>query len=394
MNEDPRIKCPKCGAEIKLTESLAGPLVAATRREMQLSIDEAKAAKEEALQTIERRQRDLDSFVAEKVAQERRKADADAKTAVAVEVTALQADLAAAQKAQAEAVRKERELESRERAVTLTIEQGITTGVAQARQEALREAGEANRLALSEKDLQLDSMRRTIDDLKRKAEQGSQQLQGEVQELDLERQLREKFTIDVIGEVAKGVRGADITQTVFAPSGARCGMILWELKRTKNWSAGWLAKLREDGRAAQADILVIVSTALPEEVETFDFCENVWICSPKTALPVATALRTVLLAVHNTRQVQAGMRSKSEEVYAYVTGAQFRHRVEALVEAFTMLKDDLDAEKKAVTRQWAKREAQVARVMESTAGMFGDLQGIAGRALPEPDGLKALGGGE
>ena len=138
---------------------------------------------------------------------------------------------------------------------------------------------------------------------------------------------------------------------------------------------------------------MIVSAALPEAVETFDCVDNVWVCSPKTALSVAVALRAALLGAHNVRQVQAGMKTKSEEVYAYVTGPQFKRRVEALVEAFTTMQEDLTAEQKATQRQWAKRSAQIERVLTSTSGMFGDMQGIAGKALPEPEGL-ALAGGE
>jgi hypothetical protein len=211
----------------------------------------------------------------------------------------------------------------------------------------------------------------------------------------LEATLRTAFPHDEVGEVAKGVNGADCTQVVNAPSGVRCGLILWESKRTKRWSDAWLAKLREDGRRAQADLLVIVSAALPEEVAAFTCLDGVWVCKPAAAVPMAMALRATLLAAHNVRQVQAGMRTKSEEVYGYVTGPQFRRRVEALVEAFTNMTEDLAAERKAMERQWAKRAVQLERAAASTSGMFGDLQGIAGKALPEPAGLAlGQGGGE
>ena len=175
------------------------------------------------------------------------------------------------------------------------------------------------------------------------------------------------------------------------------GLILYESKRTRNWSQGWLGKFREDGRKASADLLVIVSQVLPEDIVTtgFGLIDGVWVCSPVTSIALAVALRSILLAVHNTKQVQEGMKSKSEEVYAYVTGPQFRHRVEALVEAFTGLQEDLRKERAATERQWAKREAWIDRVLVSTSGMFGDLQGIAGKALPAPSGLELeAGGGE
>jgi hypothetical protein len=240
-----------------------------------------------------------------------------------------------------------------------------------------------------EKDTTLQSLQTKIDDLQQKITQGSQQLQGEVQELDLEQSLRSAFPFDSITEVAKGANGADCSQVVASPTGAHCGTILYESKRTKNWSDGWLPKLREDGRKAQADILVLVSQALPEELNATSFgcIDSVWVCAPPLATTLATALRATLLAVHNTKQVQAGMATKAEEVYGYVTGPQFRHRVEALVESFTAMNEDLAAEQRSTQRQWAKRAMQIERILTSTTGMFGDLQGIAGKALPEPAGL-------
>jgi hypothetical protein len=188
-------------------------------------------------------------------------------------------------------------------------------------------------------------------------------------------------------EVGKGVNGADVTMLVTAPSGARCGVILFESKRTKNWSPGWLPKLREDGRAAQADLLVLVTQAMPKDVDGFDCTDNVWVVQPRLAVALTVALRDGLLRVHATKQAQEGQLTKSEEVYSYVTGPQFKRRVEAIVESYTTMQEDLTAEQKAVQRQWAKRAAQIERVLTSTSGMFGDLQGIAGRALPAPAGL-------
>jgi hypothetical protein len=310
------------------------------------------------------------------------------------EAEQLRAKLAEAQKAQAEALRKERELDDRERELELTVERRIGEGVGAARDAARRDADEANRLKLLEKDTLLESMQKKVEELNQKITQGSQQMQGEVQELDLQAKLTAAFPFDSITEVAKGVNGADCSQVVASSTGAHCGLILWESKRTKNWSDGWLPKLREDGRKAQADLLVIVSQTLPEELSAASFgcIDSVWVCAPLLATTLALALRATLLAVHNTKQVQAGMLSKSEEVYAYVTGPQFRHRVEALVESFTAMNEDLAVEQKSMQRQWAKRATQIERILTSTTGMFGDLQGIAGKALPEPAGLALPGG--
>jgi hypothetical protein len=174
---------------------------------------------------------------------------------------------------------------------------------------------------------------------------------------------------------------------VVGPMGQRCGTILWESKRTKNWSDTWLPKLRDDQRAAKAEIASIVSHALPKGIETFDFIDGIWVTESRCAIPVAIALRQYLIQIAVARQAGEGQQTKMEMVYQYLTGPRFRHRVEAIVEKFSDMQSDLDRERKTMTRLWAKREQQIAGVIESTAGMYGDLQGIAGKTLHEIEGL-------
>jgi hypothetical protein len=398
--QEPTIICPKCKTEIKLTETLAGPLLEATKKQAAEDLAAAnKRAETIAASVGEAVAREHNATKAAAITEARADAyqaieDAKATARLAeLRASALSGKLQEAQQAQAAAVKREGELADKERELNLTIEREIAARTFTIRDHAIKESDEANRLRLLEKDTLLQSLETKVAELTQKITQGSQQLQGEVQELDLEARLRSAFPHDVIEEVGKGVNGADCAQTVQSPTGALCGLILYESKRTKNWSPGWLPKLREDGRKAGADLLVIVSQALPEEVETFNQIDNVWICSPSVVLPLAVALRATLLAVHNVKQVQAGMATTAEEVYSYVTGPQFRRRVEALVEAFTTMQEDLTAEQKATQRQWAKRVAQIERVLTSTSGMFGDLQGIAGKALPAPVGLSLGEGG-
>jgi hypothetical protein len=276
----------------------------------------------------------------------------------------------------------------------LTIEKRVQAGLTATRDQARKEADEQIHLKLMEKDQQLASMQRQIEDLKRRAEQGSQQLQGEVQELDLEALLKAKFPRDTIEPVPKGEFGGDVVHRVLGPLGQQCGTILWESKRTKNWTDGWLPKLREDQRAAKAEIAVMVSQTLPKEVDTFDVIDGVWVTHPRTAIPVAIVLRHTLIEVACARQSGEGQQTKMEMVYEYLTGPRFRLRVQAIVEAFSTMQSDLDKERKAIMKQWAKREEQIERVIQATVGMYGDLQGIAGRSLQEIDGLglKALEG--
>ena len=172
-----------------------------------------------------------------------------------------------------------------------------------------------------------------------------------------------------------------------ARSAKPCGTILWESKRTKSWSDGWLVKLREDQRAAKAEVAVIVSQALPKGVETFELIDGVWVTHPRAAIPVAVTLRHTLIEVASARQATEGQQTKMEMVYQYLTGPRFRQRVQAIVEAFSSMQEDLDKEKKVITKQWAKARGADRAVMQSTVGMYGDLQGIAGKTLQEIEGL-------
>jgi hypothetical protein len=414
---EPTITCPKCASEIRLTESLAAPLIAATRQQFERQLsqkDEDIAKREQAIRDKEKQiaeeKRKLDDQIADQVAaqlkserarvieEESKKAKQAAASELdtkARELADLQevlkvrdAKLAEAQKAQAELIKKQRELDDAKRELELTVEKRVQDGLTEVRTQAKREAEEGLKLKVMEKDQTIASMQQKIEELKQKAEQGSQQLQGEVQELELEGLLRAKFPFDSIEPVPKGEFGGDVLQRVISQSGQASGTILWESKRTKNWSDGWLAKLREDQRTAKAEISVLVSQVLPKGVEAFDVVDGVWVTSPRAALPVATILRHTLLQVSVARQVSEGQQTKTEMIYQYLTGPRFRHRVEAIVEAFSTMQEDLDRERKAITKQWAKREEQIERVMSSTVGMYGDLQGIAGKSLQEIDGLE------
>lgn len=413
---DPTITCPHCQAEIPLTESLAAPLVAATRRDFEAKLARKEAettAREAALAARERElaaargaldqevTRQVDSQLAAArealVAEEARKAKLSAAAELAArlrEVTDLKAlleerdaKLAEAQLAQAETLRRQRELDDARRELELNIEKRVQQSLDEARAGARREAEDALKLQVAEKDQAIVSMKQTIEELKRKAEQGSQQLQGEVQELALEALLAARFPHDTIEPVAKGEFGGDALQRVVAPGGIAAGALLWESKRTRHWSDGWLAKLREDQRTAKADVAVLVSQALPRGVDTFDCIDGVWVTSPRSVLPVALVLRQSLIELALARKSAEGHETKTEMVYAYLTGPRFRQRVEAIVEAFSSMNEDLDRERKAIMKQWAKREAQISRVMTATVGMYGDLQGIAGRSLQEIEGL-------
>ncbi len=414
---EPTIICPKCKAEIPLTESLAAPLIEATRKQYERKLsqkDKEIEQREEALRDKEKKvadaKRRLDQQVADQVAEQLkaervRIAAEEAKKAKLVNAAEIEArsrevdglkevlaannqKLAEAQSAQAGLLKKQRELDDAKRELDLTVEKRVQENLTEVRTRAKREAEEAERLKVAERDQKIASMQRTIEELQRKAEQGSQQLQGEVQELELESLLRAKFPYDTIEPVPKGEFGGDTIQRVVSPAGVMAGTILWEAKRTKNWSNGWLAKLREDQRTAKAELSILISQALPEGVETFDVIDGVWVAHPRVIVPVATVLRNTLLEVSTARLINEGQQTKAEMVYQYLTGPRFRQRVEAIVEAFSGMQEDLDKERKAIMKQWAKRSEQIERVMGATVGMYGDLQGIAGKSIQEIEGLE------
>ncbi|WP_412773441.1 DUF2130 domain-containing protein [Nitrobacter sp.] len=412
---EPQIVCPNCHAEIKLTESLAAPLVAETRRqfEQQLAAKEADFGRREA--ALKKTQDDLakareaiDEQVAARLKAERASiVETEAKkarTALANDLeqrdrqlaelqqnlTANNAKLAEAQAAQAEIMRKSRELDDAKREIELTVEKKVQENLTTIRDKAKLEAEESLKSKVSEKEAQIAGMQRQIEELQRKASQGSQQLQGEALELELESLLRGRFPRDLIEPVPKGEFGGDVLHRVLGPAGQSCGAILWESKRTKNWSDGWLAKLRDDQRAAKAEIALIISATLPKGVETFDLVDNVWVSEPRFAIPLAIALRESLINLTGSRQAAVGQQTKMELVYQYLTGPRFRHRIDAIVEKFTDMQADLDRERKTMMRMWAKREEQLKGVLDSTAGLYGDLQGIAGRAMQEIESLDIL----
>ena len=405
---EPTLHCPNCNHEIRLTESLAAPLLAETRQRFQeqLASKDAEIARKAETLRQEREQlakdreqvedqvtKRLAAERAQLVAAEAKKAQAASAAALSdkeAQVAELQAALATnntklaeAQQQQAEVIRQQRKLEDEKRELDLTVERRVQASVADIHLKVRHEADEAARLRVAEKDQTIESMTRTIEELKRKAEQGSQQSQGEVLELELEELLRGRFPTDLIEPVAKGELGADVIQQVNGAVGQPAGIVLWETKRTKAWSDSWLAKLREDQRRCGADIALIISHALPKHIEHFDLMDGVWVAHPRCALPVAVALRQSLIELSSSRLVQQGQQTKMEQVYQYLTGNKFRQRIEAVVEKFNDMREDLDKERKFIGRQWAKRETQIVAVIESTVGMVGDLQAIAGKAMPE-----------
>lgn len=411
---DQVIVCPYCQKEIPLTEALSHRITEQARRQFEDASKkkDADIAKEREILAAEEAKLAAarESFAA-KVAQEAkaeaeklaRKTEEKLREAAAVELNDLRETLGEKSRALKEAQTKElelrkqqRDLEAKKEAFELEMQRKLDEVKEVVRQEALKKADEDHRAKDLEKDKQINDMLRQIDELKRKAEQGSQQTQGEVLELELEDILKSAFPFDEIAPVAKGRAGADVLQRVCDKTGRNCGTIIWESKQTKIWQDKWIAKLKDDQAAEKAQIAVLLTAVLPKEVSGFGFSSGIWITNFASTIGLATALRHNLMEVAMSKLSVVGKNDKMEFLYEYLSGPEFRNRIQVLVEIFVTMQNELEQEKRAMARIWAKREKQIARIISNTSGMYGDVQGIVGASLPQIEALEleALEAGE
>ncbi len=256
-----------------------------------------------------------------------------------------------------------------------------------------QKAEDEHKLKDLEKDNKLQQALEQIESLKTKIQQGSQQTQGETLELELELKLRSEFPTDKILEIKKGQRGADVSQEVIDKLGRCCGMILWESKNAE-WANSWISKLKEDQRQAKADLAVLVSVKLPEGVDSFAYRDGVWIVSWKHFIPLSWSLRFNLVSLFHERQSSEGKDEKMKILYKYLTGTEFKSRVEGIVDAFTNLQEELEKEKRYFNVKWARQEKEIRKVVDHTHGMYGDLQYVIGKSLPEIKSLELESGKE
>lgn len=378
---DQTIICPYCNKKILLSKALTGQIEEKLRQDF-----EAEAKK---------REKDIERKYEEKFAAERKRAEKKARESLAVELAELRQqvsekdeELGKARRQELNLRKRQRELEEKEKAMELEVARKLDEERRKIEGQIAARLAEENRVKDLEKDKQLADLRQQIEELKRKAEQGSQQLRGEVVELELEEILRANFPYDEIEPVAKGIKGADVIQRVNTSAGQPCGTIIWESKNTKTWSDNWIPKLKDDQRTLKAEIAVLASMVLPKGISHFGNVDGVWVTDFSTVIGVASALRANLTQVSMTRLAVEGKSSKMEVLYAYLSGTEFKQRVEAIVESFVAMNEDLDREKRAMETAWSKREKQIQRVIHSVAGMYGDMQGIIGATLPKIEYLE------
>jgi len=349
---------------------------------------------------LEEKEKTFDLQLQRKLAEERERVKAEAvktaRDAAALEIRDLKdqaADkdrrLADAAEAELELRKQKRELEEKSKTLELEVARKVDAERAVIQEETAKQLHEEFRLKDAEKDKKLQDALRVNDELRRKLQQGSQQTQGEVLELELEQLIAASFPADQIEPVPKGINGADIVQRVMTKTGHSCGTIVWESKRTKSWSDGWLQKLKDDQRQIKADVAVLVSEVLPKDCKNFAKYDGVWISTPQCAISLAVALRAQLIDVAMVKLAAVGKNEKMEILYQYISGPEFKQRVEAIVEAFVAMQEDVQEERRIAERRWARREKLIQKVISNTSGMYGDFQGLIGSSLQTIPSLSA-----
>ncbi len=398
------IKCPHCNKDIRLTEALFHQVEDRVKK----GLAEEAAEQEKKLSAREKdiaeREMGLKAALEERLNIARAEIESQAGKEARAEIEKELKDLKErdlektkrieeAERSELELRKKSRELEKEKAQMDLEVARKIDAERDKVKKETLEIFSEEHRLKDLENSKQMNDMKKTIEELRRKSEQGSMQTQGEVGELDIEGLLKRRFPTDDIAPVAKGIKGADILQRVYTRDGSLCGTLIWEIKNTKAWGGDWIEKLKADQRAVGAELAVLVSKTLPQEVESFKDVSGVWVTDFRAAESLAEILRYTLIELARVKASLVGKGEKMDLLYNYMSGPGFRQRIEGIVEAFSAMKSDLDTEKRAMTKIWSKREKQIERALTNSASMYGDMQGIIGAGLPEISSLE-LGGGE
>ncbi|MFK8046061.1 MAG: DUF2130 domain-containing protein [Crocinitomicaceae bacterium] len=409
MNQS-KIECPNCAHLFSVEDSISKNIEDRLRKEVQKKQQELLLEKEKQQKIFEDQQRQFIKEQSEfeskrKLAQEeykvkieadrerikkelQAKAEKEAAEKTELKLKQMQedadkkkAEIRALQEKELLFMKKENELKEKQERLELQI-QKEKLETERAVEEKVKKS-EAEKFEMQKREFQkkMDDQQKLIDEMKRKAEQGSMQMQGEVQELAIEDELKAQFPFDIIEEVSKGIRGADCIQTVRNNSGMVCGKIIYESKRTKNFAGDWVEKLKDDMRLAGADIPVLITETPPKDQKSFAMVNGVWVCTFKEFKSLAYALRDGLIRIQQVSDANENKGDKMQMLYSFLTGNEFRSQVEAIIEGFNVLREDLEKEKRAMTNIWKKREKQIEKVMLNTTNMYGSIEGIAGAAI-------------
>lgn len=395
-----RIQCPNCGQEIDVNDVLAHRIENRLRGELEAKHREQEEQVRARMEEVGRQQAAL------KEAQERQARVTE--EAIALGIKEREAELAqqlknrleseqeekigslerelgekneklkAYHRAQADIARLKREKDELSDEVRAEAERKLT----REREQIKRSLEEKARLDMAERDKVISDLNQKLQDAQRRAEQGSTQLQGEVQELAIEDWLRTRFPLDTVEEIKKGARGADCLQTVHTRSRQNCGTIYYESKRAKAFQPGWVEKFRQDIREKGADAGVLVTQAMPPDMDGMGLRDGIWICSFEEFGNLAVVLRDGIIRLSEAVAARENRGDKMGMLYDYLTGNEFRQQVEAIVEGFTQMQTDLESEKRSMQTIWKKREKQIEKVLLSTNHMYGSIRGIAGNTIP------------
>ena len=399
MSNNSTIQCPNCKHEFPIENALSQKIEDEIRGKYlkRYNEDKQKLESEKALLVKESEQLKLQSENQDRLLEDKLKSakiqlqeEAIKKAASEMqlqmdmlnkELTEKSHKLKESQIKELELMQKEKQIKEREETLKLDLEKQMLERQKEIEERVKKVEGERSDLKIKELEKKLADQVELAETMRRKAEQGSMQLQGEVQELALEELLRANFPFDTIEEVAKGVKGADCIQCVNNNLAQTCGKIIYESKRTKIFTNEWIEKLKKDMRAQQADIAVIVTEALPKDMNTFGFKDGVWICRFSDIKALAFLLWDSLIKINTALVSQENKGDKMHMLYNYLTGTEFRQNIEAVVEGFNSLKENIGKERMQMEKMWKEREKQLEKVLINTVQFYGSIKGIAGNAV-------------
>jgi len=404
MND--KIKCPNCGHEFEIEEALSGKIEAHYKAEYEKKISEQSGklneekrkinAEKESLQLQKEKQDELLKVELEKqLKKEREKIEKEANESVEDELKSLQeenekrkAENKSLKEKEISFLKREAELVEKQESLNLQMEKELLERQKEIEEKGRvkeRESFELEKIKLLK---QIDDNKKLAEEMKRKAEQGSMQLQGEVQELAIEDLLARNYPFDKITEVPKGVRGADSIQTVINAGQQECGSIVYESKRTKSFANDWIDKLKQDQITCKADIAVLVTEVLPGDMDRFGEKDGVWICGFHEVQSLSFVLREMLIKTNSVKMAQENKGDKMELLYHYLTSNEFVQNIKRIVENYDAMIGQLNSEKKAMHKIWAIREKQIWVVQENISSLFGSIKGIAGNSLESSNVLE------
>ncbi|HRH65182.1 MAG TPA: DUF2130 domain-containing protein [Bacteroidia bacterium] len=396
--ESSNIKCPNCGTAINVNDVLYHQLQSQAEKDFEKKNAQIIREKRELDQMRTELQQSIQIGVTEKLARERAVLEKSIREQITEEksgeLESLQEQLKEKigeakelNRIKAELLKLSREKEELRDKIQLESEEKYNKQLEEARQRLLQETESRSNLKIAEKENVIQQLKKQLTEAQQKADQGSMQLQGEVAELELEKDLRNRYPDDDITEVSKGANGADLLIGVRTPQQRKAGTIAIEIKRTKNFSSGWIPKLKEDQRNHKAEIAVLVTESMPADMPHFGLRDGVWVCSFREVQALLFVLRDSLLRYHEIKSAGENKTDKMSNLYDYLTGPEFSLQIRTIVESFTRLKTNLDQEKKAMMRLWKEREKTIELVGQCTSEMFGSFRAIAGSSVKGIDAL-------